>query len=215
MEFHQKNLSRNLLLLQYFVQSWCCSKVKGHLYNYLIYRISIFLDITLYATHHCSRFKGRLTDCELWSRLRSISRTFPIPSGAPCALASLFTSVQHCLEMLVHYLVTLSYKPLQYRLHSRMIFGNLRLTIEDFTVYPQVNVFTTTCSSLSESKPEPQHNTRHTISVLIMIIFFVLRGAVGDFSANLIKNYFLIIKYQLVSNTRSGRGMRCDEAPIL
>ena len=33
---------------------------------------------------------------------------FPISSGAPCALASLFTSVQHFLEMWVHYLVTLS-----------------------------------------------------------------------------------------------------------
>ena len=41
-----------------------------------------------------------------------------ISSGAPCALASLFTPVQHCLEVLVHYLVTLSYKPVQYRLHS-------------------------------------------------------------------------------------------------
>ena len=38
---------------------------------------------------------------------------FPISSGAPCASASLFTSVQHCLEMLVHYIVTLSYKPVQ------------------------------------------------------------------------------------------------------
>ena len=38
---------------------------------------------------------------------------FPIPSAAPCTLASLFTSVQHYLEMLVHYLVTLSYKPVQ------------------------------------------------------------------------------------------------------
>ena len=38
---------------------------------------------------------------------------FPISTGAPCALASLFTSVQHFLEMLVHYLVTLSYKRAQ------------------------------------------------------------------------------------------------------
>ena len=34
---------------------------------------------------------------------------FPISSGAPFALASLFTSAQ----MLVHYLVSLSYKPVQ------------------------------------------------------------------------------------------------------
>ena len=88
---------------------------------------------------------------------------FPIPSGAPCALASLFTSVQHCLEILVHYLVTLSYKPVQYRLNSWMIFSNLRLTIDDFTAYRQVNVFTTICGSLSDSKPEPQHITRHII----------------------------------------------------
>ena len=38
---------------------------------------------------------------------------FPISSGAPCALASLFTSVQYCLEMLFHYIVTSSYKPVQ------------------------------------------------------------------------------------------------------
>ena len=42
-------------------------------------------------------------------------------------------------------------------------FRNHRLTIDDFTAYPQVNVFTTTCGSLSESKPEPQHITRHII----------------------------------------------------
>ena len=41
-------------------------------------------------------------------------------------------------------------------------FSNLRLTIDDFTAYPQVIVFTT-CDSPSESKPEPQHNTRHII----------------------------------------------------
>ena len=38
---------------------------------------------------------------------------FLISSGAPCALASLFTSVQHFSEMLVYYLVTLSYKLVQ------------------------------------------------------------------------------------------------------
>ena len=38
---------------------------------------------------------------------------FPISSGAPCALASLFTPVQHFLGMLVHYLASLSYKPVQ------------------------------------------------------------------------------------------------------
>ena len=47
---------------------------------------------------------------------------FSDPSSAPCALASLFTSVQHCLEMLVHHLVTLLYKPIQNTLHSLMIF---------------------------------------------------------------------------------------------
>ena len=98
-----------------------------------------------------------------WSRLRIICRDFPIPPSAPCTLASLFTSVQHCLEKLVHYFVTLSYKPVQYRLHSWMISNNLRLTTDNFTAYPQVNVFTTTCGSLSESKPEPHHTTRHII----------------------------------------------------
>ena len=66
-------------------------------------------------------------------RLRFICHAFPIPSGSSCALASLFTSVQHCLEMLVHYLVTLSYKPVRCRLHSWMNFSNLRLTLDDFT----------------------------------------------------------------------------------
>ena len=106
----------------------------------------------------------------LLSRLRIICRAFPIPSGAPCTLASLFTSIKHCLEMLFHYLVTLSYKPVQYSLHSWMIFSNLRFTIDDFTVYSQVNVFTTTCDSLSESKPEPHHTTRHTVLSLIIIL---------------------------------------------
>ena len=45
------------------------------------------------------------------SSLENYKPRFPISFGAPCALASLFTSVQHFLEMLVHYLVTLSYKP--------------------------------------------------------------------------------------------------------
>ena len=78
---------------------------------------------------------------------------FPIPSGAPCALSSLFTSVQYCLEILVLYLVIC-------RINQ---FSNLRLTIDDFTAYPQVNVFTTTCGSLSESKLKPHHTTRHII----------------------------------------------------
>ena len=46
---------------------------------------------------------------------------FPISSGAPCAIACLFASVQHCLEMLVHYLVTLSYKPQQSQAHNRRL----------------------------------------------------------------------------------------------
>ena len=71
-------------------------------------------------------------------RLRIICLDFPVPSGAPCVLASLFTSVQHCLEILVHYLVTLSYKPVQYRLHSWMIFSNLRLTIDRGRMWPKV-----------------------------------------------------------------------------
>ena len=57
---------------------------------------------------------------------------FPISSGAPCALASLFTSVQHCLEMLVHYLVTLSYKPIQTTsLHIRrsMFYNDMRFVL--------------------------------------------------------------------------------------
>ena len=42
-----------------------------------------------------------------------------ISSGAPLDLASLFIFVQHYLEMLVHYLVTLSYKPvLQSQTHN-------------------------------------------------------------------------------------------------
>ena len=56
---------------------------------------------------------------EKWLHTNVISKAenykprFPISSGAFCALASLFTSLQYCLEMLVHYLVTLSYKPVQ------------------------------------------------------------------------------------------------------
>ena len=47
---------------------------------------------------------------------------FPTSSGALCSLASLLTSVQHCLEMLVHYLVTLSYKPVQQsQTHNRWL----------------------------------------------------------------------------------------------
>ena len=47
------------------------------------------------------------------TRAENYMSRFPISSSAPRALASLFTSVQHCLEMLVHYLVTVSYKPVQ------------------------------------------------------------------------------------------------------
>ena len=47
------------------------------------------------------------------TKAENYKRRVPISSGALCALASLFTSVQHFLEMLVHYLVTLSYKPVQ------------------------------------------------------------------------------------------------------
>ena len=54
---------------------------------------------------------------EPWARQISKAENymphFPIMSGVLCALASLFTSVQHCLEILVYYLVTLSYKPVQ------------------------------------------------------------------------------------------------------
>ena len=54
---------------------------------------------------------------EGWSRFASKAENykprFPISSRAPCALAGLFTSVQRCLEIFVHYLVTLSYKPVQ------------------------------------------------------------------------------------------------------
>ena len=47
---------------------------------------------------------------------------FPIESGASRALASLFISVQHCLEILVHYLVTLSNKPVQQsQTHNRCL----------------------------------------------------------------------------------------------
>ena len=68
---------------------------------------------------------------------------FPISPDAPCALASSFTTVQHCLEMLVHYPVTLSYKQVQYMLIHEffsVMSGYVRLTIDDFTAYPQVNV---------------------------------------------------------------------------
>ena len=51
---------------------------------------------------------------------------------------------------MVHYLVTLSYKPVQ----------------TNFTACPQVNGFTTTCASFSESKPEPHHAARHIIRSL-------------------------------------------------
>ena len=71
---------------------------------------------------------------------------FPISSGAPCALASLFTSVQHFLEMLVHYLVTLSYKPVQ--------MTSLHICSSIFLQRPAVH---------SQSQPELHHATRHTI----------------------------------------------------
>ena len=65
---------------------------------------------------------------------------FQISSGAPCALPSLFTSVQYCLEMLVHYLVML-YKPVQQsQTHNN-----------DFTAYPQVNAFMSSDGSMSTS----------------------------------------------------------------
>ena len=47
---------------------------------------------------------------------------FPISSGAPRTLAGMFTSVQHYLEMLVYYVVTLSYKPVQQsQTHNRWL----------------------------------------------------------------------------------------------
>ena len=52
-------------------------------------------------------------DIFMMTKAENYMPRFPIPSGAPSALASLFTPVQHCLEMLVHYFVTLSYKPVQ------------------------------------------------------------------------------------------------------
>ena len=57
---------------------------------------------------------------------------FPISSYAPCALASLFTSVHHYLEKLVHYLVSLSYKPVQTTsLHIRrsMFYNDMRFVV--------------------------------------------------------------------------------------
>ena len=56
------------------------------------------------------------------SKAENYMPRFPIPSGAPCSLTGLFSSVQHCLEMLVHYLVTLSYKPVQQsQTHNRWL----------------------------------------------------------------------------------------------
>ena len=43
----------------------------------------------------------------IMTKAESYKPRFPISSGAPCALDSLFTFVQHFLEMLVHYLVTI------------------------------------------------------------------------------------------------------------
>ena len=51
------------------------------------------------------------------------------------------------------------------------LFNNRRLTVDDSTAYPHVNVFITTCGSLSESKPEPQHTTRHIILSLVIILY--------------------------------------------
>ena len=59
------------------------------------------------------------------------------PSGAPCALASLFTSVQHFLQMLVHYLVTLSYKPVKTTsLHIRRSMFLQRLAVRSQSQSP-------------------------------------------------------------------------------
>ena len=49
----------------------------------------------------------------LMTNAKNYKPRFPISSGAPCALDSLFTPVPHFLEMLVQYPVTLSYKPVQ------------------------------------------------------------------------------------------------------
>ena len=70
----------------------------------------------------------------------------PISSGAPYGIASLFISVQHFLEMLVHYLVTLSFKPVQTTsLHIRR------------------SMFLRHGARSHESNPEPHHATRHII----------------------------------------------------
>ena len=55
----------------------------------------------------------RKPTCLVITKAENYKPRFPFSSGALSALASLFTSVQHFLEMLVHYLVTLSYKPVQ------------------------------------------------------------------------------------------------------
>ena len=65
-----------------------------------------------------------------------------------CALC--FTSVQHCLEMLVHYLVTLSYKPVQTTsLHIRRSMFLRRHEVR-----------------FQSQSPNPHHTTRHIILCL-------------------------------------------------
>ena len=125
-------------------------------YSYLVKLQPYFLSLRWKTCPWSEHSDYDDEDWELYAALFRFRRVH-------CALANLFTSVQHCLQMWVHYLVTFSYKPVQDRLHSWMIFSNLWLTIHDFTAYPQVSVFTTTCGSHSESKPEPHHTTRHII----------------------------------------------------
>ena len=72
----------------------------------------------IYVTTHSPTLlslllRHRIFTYVTWRAAHDYKPRFLISPGAPCALVSLFTSVQHCLEMLFHYLVTLSYKPVQ------------------------------------------------------------------------------------------------------
>ena len=107
-------------------------------------------------------------------------------------------------------------------------FSNLRVTIDDFTAYPQVSVFTTTCGSLSESKPEPHHTIWHinlslddNISEIVTaeprvtcrgndLFLMTCALRIGHGKTQVVARYCIVCSYtvceQQISSTRLDRG---------
>ena len=103
-----------------------------------------------------------LCSCTMIIKAENYKPRFPISSAAPCALGSLFTSVQHCLEMLVHYLVTLSYKPR--RLHcisaGHCFYNDMRFVL-------RVKTRTAPCHSAYNSLPRWSYTELEWMSVWV------------------------------------------------